>query len=61
MGVGGVVGAGLGGGLEVSIYLCGLGHALAEDFDLYIAQGGVECDGHGGWFVPDAFAAGGLR
>lgn len=43
------MGAEMGGGGWIGvIYLCGLGHALAEDFDLYVAEGGVECDGHGG-------------
>lgn len=42
----------------VFIYLCGLGDALAEDFDLYVPEGRVECHGHGGGPVPGAFAAG---
>lgn len=38
------------GALGGFAYLGGLGHALAEDFDLDVAQVGVEGYGHGGAF-----------
>lgn len=37
-----------GGGEEGGIHLCGFGDAFAEDFDLHVAEGSVESDGHGG-------------